>query len=379
LGFFALRTKPRDPPPAETPASREPTAATRLGRAAGARVAAVDWPRVAALALIGALMVAAVWVRRPGYLLSHPFWLDEAWVADSVRAPLGRLATVTSSTPIGWTLLLRAVPPLGGPERYRLLPLAFGVAATVPAWLLGRQLRLPISGGGRRAEAARWVTPPLAATAAALSPAALLRPGLKQFSAEAFVTVLLVSALAWVERERDGRREAGREGGRAWPPASRRLLGFGLLAALCFPVANAALPVSAVAFAGLALSALVRRAWARLGWVALAAAGSGAAQLATYRVFVGRSDSAAMRSYWAHWFIPGGLGLHGTVAFVAAHGARAARSAWCSPSVGSATSCWSSAAPPTGSATTGQRLRRSSPARCSGRSPFRSAIPTSPT
>ncbi len=265
-------------------------------QAAPAPIRAVDWPRVAAVAAVLAIAVIAVRARRPGYLLSHPFWFDEAWVADSVRAPLGQLRMVTSSTPIGWTLLLRAVPPLGGPERYRLLPLAFGVAGVVPAWLLGRQLR----------GMAGWVAAPLAGLAAVLGPAALFRPGLKQFSAEAFITLLLVAALAWVER--------------SWSP--RRLLLFGLLAAAGFLVADAAALVTAAAFSGLALSWMLRGAWRRLAWLAPVAAGVGGAQLAIYVAFVAPANSPAMRAYWTRLFIPAGQGLDGAAAFVGGRGAR---------------------------------------------------------
>jgi len=77
-------------------------------------------------ALVAMLLPMAVVARRPGYLFSHAFWLDEGWVADSLRAPLHQLRLLTSSTPIGWTFLLRLVPHLGPPERLRVLPLAFG-------------------------------------------------------------------------------------------------------------------------------------------------------------------------------------------------------------------------------------------------------------
>jgi hypothetical protein len=82
--------------------------------------------------LVLGLLVLAMLSRRFGYLFSHSFFLDEGWVADSVRAPLQQLRLLTSSTPIGWTLLLRLVPPVGPPERLRLLPIAFAVAAVVP-------------------------------------------------------------------------------------------------------------------------------------------------------------------------------------------------------------------------------------------------------
>jgi hypothetical protein len=260
------------------------------------RITARAWPRVVTVAAVLALAAIAINARRPSYLLSQPFWFDEAWVADSVRAPLGQLRMVTSSTPIGWTLLLRAVPPLGGPERYRLLPLAFGVASVVPAWLLGRHLR----------GVAGWVAAPLAGLVVALGPASLFRPGLKQFSAEVFVTLLLVWALATLER--------------TWSP--RRQLLFGLLVVACFLVAHSAALVAAAAFGGLTVSSLLRGAWRRLVWVALTAAGVGAVQSAIYIAFVAPADSAAMRTYWMHRFIPTDQGLDGAAAFVGVRGAR---------------------------------------------------------
>jgi hypothetical protein len=226
---------------------------------------------------------------------------------------------VTSSTPIGWTLLLRAVPPLGGPERYRLLPVAFGVAGTVPAWLLGRQLD----------RVAGWVAAPLAGLAAALGPAALFRPGFKQFSTGAFITLLLVWVLATVER--------------TWSP--RRLLLFGLLTVICFLVAHSAVFVAAAAMIGLALSSLLRRAWRRMAWVALTAAGVWAIQLTVYLVVVAPANSAAMRAYWTRLFIPTDQGLDGAAAVVGARGARflLAISHRSLPSSGSAPGRWCSA------------------------------------
>jgi hypothetical protein len=101
------------------------------------------------VALVAVLLVLATVSRRLGYLFSHSFWLDEGWVADSVRAPLHQLRLLTSSTPIGWTLLLRLVPEVGPPERLRLLPIAFAVAAVVPAYRGGAEAT------GRRATRSR--------------------------------------------------------------------------------------------------------------------------------------------------------------------------------------------------------------------------------
>jgi hypothetical protein len=38
-----------------------------------------------------ALLAVALVARRPASMLGQPFWTDEAWVADSVRAPLGQV------------------------------------------------------------------------------------------------------------------------------------------------------------------------------------------------------------------------------------------------------------------------------------------------
>jgi hypothetical protein len=74
-------------------------------------------------------------------------------VADSVRAPLHQLRLLTSSTPIGWKLLLRLVPEVEPPERLRLLPIAFAVAAVVPPTCSAGGL-----GGSRRSPPA-WPPP----------------------------------------------------------------------------------------------------------------------------------------------------------------------------------------------------------------------------
>ena len=256
-------------------------------------------PQLQGLA-VAALAVLAVGVRHPGHLFTHPFWLDESWVADSTRAPWGQLRLVTSPTPIGWTVLLRAVPRWGDAERYRLLPLAFAVAAVVPAWCLGRQLVNPPPAGGahapqpepgrnrQRLRWAGWLAPPLAGVAAALAPTAVGFPYLKQYTAEAFVSLLLVALLAWVER--------------GW--SLRRLAVLAAVAAVSFLVANTAPLITAAMFGGLVLAALVRRAWSRLGWLLAAGAGVGVVDGVLYRAFVATGNGAAVERYWARWYIP---------------------------------------------------------------------------
>jgi hypothetical protein len=146
--------------------------------------------RLAAQTLVAVGLAAlAVAIRDPRYLLTRSFWLDEGWVVDSVRAPLHQLELLTSSTPIGWTLLLRLVPPAGGPERYRLLPLAFAALTALAAWRLGSLLD-----PGRWS----WLYGLCCGVAGAASAAVLDHTWLKQYTAEASVAVALALLLARV-------------------------------------------------------------------------------------------------------------------------------------------------------------------------------------
>ncbi len=144
------------------------------------------------LLLVVPVLVVAWLAELPGDSLSRSFWLDEGWVADSVRAPLGQLRLLTSSTPIGWTLLLRLVPHVGPPERLRLLPMGFAVAAALAGWLLGRQF-------GR-------VQGLLVGLAVAVAPGMLYRRSLKQYTAEVFVALLLLWLGSRVEAQWSPRR-----------------------------------------------------------------------------------------------------------------------------------------------------------------------------
>lgn len=237
-----------------------------------------------------ALLVPATLSRRLGYLFSHSFWLDEGWVADSVRAPLGQLRLLTSSTPIGWTLLLRLVPPIGPPERLRLLPVAFAVAAVVPAYLLGRRL-------GR-------VQAVAAGLAAAIAPSAIGNDDLKQYTADAFVALLLLWLAARAEADWARRRVA-------------------LLCAACVPavlVSHATVFASAAVLGALGLRCLAERRWDRLRWLAALGLGLAVVEGAAYLAFLSVGDNAAMRRWWATAaaaFIPLSSGPGQAAAFVA--------------------------------------------------------------
>jgi len=290
----ALRPDRPDRPTAPPPAPARGTRAllrTALRRA------------LTALALL-ALAALAVVLRRPGYLLEHGFWLDESWVVDSVRAPLGQLGLMTSSTPLGWTLLLRLVPPTGDPERYRLLPLAFAVAGVVPAWWLGWRLA---RAGWRRPFGAATV-----ALAVAAAPATLARLDLKQYTADV-LAVLTVALLA-------SRVEEGWRAPPARRPARRRrpgpVVAFALGCVLFVPVSHAALVALAAALAALALDRALARDLARLRALAATAAAPLAMAAGWYALVTARGNNAQLKDWWAADFVPRGQGFTAAASFV---------------------------------------------------------------
>ena len=244
------------------------------------------------LAVVAPLAIALV-ARRPAYLLSHSFWVDEGWVADSVRAPLHQVPLLTSSTPLGWTLLLRVVPPIGGPQYLRLLPLAFGVASVLPAWWLGRQL-------DHRFDCALPLHGMAAGLAAALVPAGLARHDLKQYTAEAFLALVLVAAAARMEA--------------AW--SRGRLALFAVACVLAFPFSNTAPFVAAGLLGGLAVATAARGAWRRLAELVVAAVAVGLAYAAHYTQVASTGDNAVVRAYWSAQYIPTDHGLAEATRFV---------------------------------------------------------------
>jgi hypothetical protein len=231
-------------------------------------------PNAAAVAAFVALLALAVWARRPGYMLSAPLWLDEGWVAASVHAPVGRLLEVTSSSPVGFTALLRLIPR-GEPEWLRIVPLVLSTLTVVPAWLLGRRLG-GLAGGV------------LLGLAAALAPAVVARHDLKQYTAEALVAVGLLAAVAWAEAA----------------PSRRRLAWLAGLAVLSALFANAAVFTAGGAFGALAALALIDRDKRRLTEVATAGLAVAAVTLPLLLLTVLPSNGPTMQRYWRNGRIP---------------------------------------------------------------------------
>jgi hypothetical protein len=246
-----------------------------------------------ALLLGPALLVLAV--HDVGYLLRVPFWTDESWVAATTRFSLSQLPQTTSSTPIGWSFLLRLVT-VGGTEVSRLLPLAFAGAAVVAAGWLGRGLCWRV----REAPAAAGL---LAGTGVLLVPGLLVRDDLKQYTADACLALLALAVTSRLERD--------------W---SRRWL-----AGLSVTVWGGMLLSDAVAFVGIAALGAVclvqvgRRAWPRLAEAAVAAAVTAVLMAVVYEAFDARAVLPGL-TYSPHFrtfYLPAGQGWHACLSFLA--------------------------------------------------------------
>ncbi len=244
-----------------------------------------------------------------GYLLRQPYWNDESWVAVTTRFPLSSLPSVTSSTPIGWSLLLRLVS-VPRTQTGRMLPLGFAALAVVVAYWLARRL------SWKHRESA-VVAGVMAGCAALLVPAMLVRDDLKQYTADAFTALLILAITARLERQ--------------WS-------GWGLLALSAsvwggMLVSHPAAFVGTAAFAGLGVIELLRRRWRRLAEAAVAAAVTGALALGVYVTFDARAVVPGLVVFWREYFPPAGSGFGAKSQFVVArleaiHGYFALGPAW---------------------------------------------------
>jgi hypothetical protein len=260
-------------PGVSTPEVSTPEAGTS-GRGGARWLTALD---VVLAAVVG---LAVLIVHDVPYLLHHAYWLDEGWVADSARAPLGLIMRLHSASPLGWTFLVHLVFA-GGEQRQRVVPLAFAGLAAVAGYLLGRELRL-----------GRFTTGLLTGAAILLSPAMLVHDDLKQYTAEGFLSLLVWLCVVRVENEWNRRR----------------------LAVLAAVASFGTLFGSTVIFTGIAaigclgLECLVRRRYGRLKELAVAAAGMLAVFAVIYAAVLRSSDNRALTVYWTPYYIPKSLG-----------------------------------------------------------------------
>jgi hypothetical protein len=255
-------------------AGPQPAERVRPKHRAGRRLLAAEY---VVLLLLCLLVLALHNVR---YLLSQPYWNDEAWVAVTTRFPLARLPQLTSSTPIGWSFLLRLVT-VGRSQSGRLLPLAFAGLAVIPGYWLARRLTWHDRGTSIAAAV-------LAAAAVLLVPAMLVRDDLKQYTADACMTLVILATTARLERR--------------WSRPSLALLA----AAICggMLVSDAAAFTGAAALGAVCVIELVRRDWRRLAEAAITAVGTAALGLAIYEIFDARAVVPGLTAYWRNYYLP---------------------------------------------------------------------------
>jgi len=227
-----------------------------------------------------------------GYVLGHPFWVDESWVAVTTRFPATQLPATTSATPIGWSVVLRGFT-LGGGQTSRLLPLAFAGAAVAIAYWFARRLD--------------WARPEASVIAGVLSglgvllvPAMLVRNDLKQYTADACMALLVLALLSRVER--------------VWSRRGLFALSVAVWGGMLF--SHTVVFVGVAAFAAICLVQLVARNWDRLIDAVVAATSTAVLMLLVYLTFDARAVGAGLTAYWNGFYLPVAQGAQASVSFV---------------------------------------------------------------
>ena len=247
---------------------------------------------MAEVAIVAALGTLVFFVHDVGYVLSQPYWTDEAWVVASTRYPISDLPGVTAATPIGWSALLR-VFSIGGQQAQRIEPLAFAALAIAAGYWLARQL-----GWSRR-----WLAvgaSVLCAATVLTVPAMVIRNDLKQYTADAFVALAVLALTSRLDR--------------SWSRRELVILCAALPVGMLF--SHATVFVGAMALLAVVLVQLARRAWDRLREAAIAAAVTGAAMLGVYELFDARAVTPTLTAYWRNNYVPVGDGLGASVTMI---------------------------------------------------------------
>lgn len=245
-------------------------------------------------AIVAVLALLVLAVHDVGYVLRQSYWLDEAWVAATTRFPLAELPATTSTTPIGWSLLVRVFTP-AGEHAARLVGLGFAAAAVAVAYGFARGLGWPARGGAVLAGV-------LAGGGVLLVPAMLARDDLKQYTADACAALLVLALTSRLEG--------------AWSRAGLARLSISIWAGMFF--SHTVVFVGIVAFGGLGAIASARRAWTRLAEVALTAVGTAVVGLGVYAAFDARNVKPGLNAYWRDYYVPVRDGVHASAAFVGA-------------------------------------------------------------
>ena len=254
--------------------------------------AVTRWRPTTEHAIVLTLTLLVLVVHDLGYLLSQPFWVDEAWVAVTTRFPLSQLPSTTSSTPVGWSLVLR-VFTLGGDQTSRLLPLAFAGATVAIAYWFARRL------DWRRVEAS-VIAGLLAAVGVLLVPAMLTRNDLKQYTADACLALLVLAVISRLERK--------------WSRGGLVGLSVAVWGGMLF--SHTVAFVGVAAFGALCVVELASQAWRRLVEAAVAGAATAILMLGVYKSFDERAVVPGLTTYWNHYYLPVGKGLQAGSQFI---------------------------------------------------------------
>ncbi len=225
-------------------------------------------------------VIVTILVHPVSQLLGHPYWVDEAWVADLTRAPWHRMVAVGSPTPVGFIALLKLVPG-SGQQRARLVVLGFSALGAVAAYVLARALAWE---SRRIAHAAGIAT----AFVVMLAPVALVRNDLKQYTCDAFCALAILAIGAVTDRHEQ------------FP--LRWLVVASLIAVL---VSSTSAFVTAAMFGGLLVSAASRRRRERVREVFIAGAVTGALLWAYLAFVVNPKLSVGLHAYWTPSYLSG--------------------------------------------------------------------------
>ncbi len=277
---------PMGPVPGPLPVeSDHPTAGIRRQRR---RSQSARTERHLTVAVLAVLMLGSLLAHDLHRMMTQPLWRDEDWVAVTLRVPFDRILSLTSTTPVLFTALLR-VTPHWSPSSLRLLPLAFTVAAVVPAWYLGREI-----------DRNGWLTRVVLATGVAFAPALLVRHDLKQYTAEAFAALIVLWLLARLEAE--------------W--SRRRLVVLGATLAASTLLSNGAMFLGPAVLVCLALVLIVRRDARRLGQLAVVGVATLAFDLVVFLVVDRPADTPSLQAYWTAFYIPTSDGIGNALHFI---------------------------------------------------------------
>ncbi len=196
------------------------------------------------------------------------------------------------------------------------MPLLFSALTVVAAYAYVRSLPWPRPFLGRIAAV-------LAGLAALLTPSALARNDLKQYTADAFLTVLILWFVSRLESN--------------W--TRRRLVDLGVVVVVGFFFSAVGVFVGVAAFGSVVLVAVVRRQWPRAIEAAVVGVAVGVILSVTFLIVYRPGIPAGLNNYWQAYYLPVGQGFGASWHFLI----KRRRAAW-RPTSGwarwSSSCCW---------------------------------------